>query len=83
MKVKIVANDWDPKKEFVKGKSILVKKNNQHPEDIRHKIRSKYRMLKESEALLTAESVKQAYLGIHTSQKGHTLKELTGYYKKI
>lgn len=82
-KEKIVANDWDPNKEIVKGKSIEVKEINQHVEDTRHKIRSKYRMLKESEALVTAESVKQAYLGIHTSQKGHTLKELTEYYKKI
>jgi integrase/recombinase XerD len=40
-------------------------------------------MLLETEALITAESVKQAYLGIHASQKGHTLKELTEYYKKI
>ncbi|MFL5746150.1 MAG: Arm DNA-binding domain-containing protein, partial [Niastella sp.] len=82
-KERIDANNWDSDKETVKGKSIEVKEINQHIEDIRHKIRSKYRTLKETEALITAESVKQAYLGIHSSQKGHTLKELTEYYKKI
>jgi hypothetical protein len=82
-KERIKADDWDPDQEIVKGKSIQVKEINQHIEDIRHKVRSKYRMLRESEALVTAKAVKEAYDGIHSSQKGHRLKELTGYYKKI
>jgi integrase/recombinase XerD len=82
-KERIDANNWDSDKETVKGKSIEVKEINQLIEDIRHKIRSKYRMLKETESLVTAETVKQAYLGIHALQKGHKLKELMAYYKKI
>jgi hypothetical protein len=72
-KEKIVANDWDPDKEIVKGKAIEVKEINQHLEEVRHKIRSKYRLILENESLTTAETVKQAYLGIHALQKGHKL----------
>lgn len=82
-KEQINANDWDPDKEMVKGKTLQVKEINQHIEDIRHKIRSRYRMLLECESLITAERVKQVYLGIYTLQKGHKLTELTDYYKKI
>ncbi|HZH65467.1 MAG TPA: Arm DNA-binding domain-containing protein, partial [Flavisolibacter sp.] len=76
-KEKIDVAAWDPDKEIVKGKTIEVKEINQHLDDIRHKIRSKYRMLKESESLITAEKVKEAYEGILACQKGHTLAELT------
>jgi hypothetical protein len=82
-KEKIDVATWDPDKEIVKGKTIEVKEINQHLDDIRHKIKSKYRMLKESESLITAEKVKEAYEGILACQKGHTLAELTAYYKKI
>lgn len=75
-KEKIDVAAWDPDKEIVEGKSIEVKETNQHLDDIRYKIKSKYRMLKESESLVTAEKVKEAYEGIHASQKGHTLTEL-------
>lgn len=33
--------------------------------------------------MVTAETVKQAYVGIHTLQKGHKLKELMTYYQQI
>src|SRR5690349_21475634 len=75
--------DWDSNKGIVKGKTIQVKGINQRLDDIRLKIKSKYRMLEEKETLITAETVKQAYLGVHTLQKGHTLLELVNYYKKI
>ncbi|RPD44007.1 site-specific integrase [Paracnuella aquatica] len=82
-KEKIDVAAWDPDREIVKGKTIEVKEINQHLDDIRHKIRSKYRMLKENESLITAEKVKEAYEGILSCQKGHTLAELMAYYKKI
>lgn len=82
-KEKIDVAAWDPHKEIVKGKTIEVKEINQHLDDIRYKIKSKYRMLKENESLITAEKVKEAYEGIHACLKGHTLVELTTYYKKI
>jgi site-specific recombinase XerD len=46
-------------------------------------MRSKYRALEESIALITAETVKQSYLAINSAQKGHKIIELLNYYKKI
>jgi hypothetical protein len=83
LKEKINANDWDARREIVKGKNIQVKELNQHIEDIRYQIKSKYRLLQENEALITAETIKEAYLGTHISQKGYTLIELLDYYRKI
>lgn len=83
LKEKITAKDWDGNKEIVKGKSIEVKALNQHIDDIRYQIKSKYRLLQDSEMLITAGIIKQAYLGIHQLQKSHKLPELSDYYNKI
>ncbi len=83
LKEQILASNWDAKQEIVKGKSIEVKAINQTIEDVRFKIKEKYRMLCDSEALITAETVKQAYVGIHTLQKGYTLAELLDYFRRI
>ena len=83
IKEQIDAIDWDPRKEIVKGKTLEVKSLNEHIVDVRFKIREKYRALCDTEALITAESVKQAYLGGHTILKGHKLVELLDYYYKI
>jgi site-specific recombinase XerC len=40
-------------------------------------------LLQENEALITAETIKEAYLGTHISQKGYKLIELLDYYRKI
>src|SRR6266542_1667640 len=82
-KEKIDVTKWDSDKEIVKGNSIEVKAINKAIDEIRFQIKSQYRMLQENAALITAETIKAAYLGIHTLQKGHTLTELTDYYKKI
>ena len=83
LKEQIDADDWDPKKEIVKGKTEQVKSLNQHIEDVRFRIKEKYRALCDKEMLVTAETVKQAYLGTHTALKGHKLVELLNYYYKI
>lgn len=83
LKEAIDANEWDPKKEMVKGKTMQAKSLNQHIEDVRFKIKEKYRALCESETLITAEAVKDAYLGVHALLKGHKLLELLDYYYKI
>ena len=83
IKENIDVKDWDSKKEIVKGKSINVKGINGHIEETRFRIRSKYRNLEETNALITAETVKQAYLGIQSSQKEHKVIELLDYYNKI
>lgn len=83
IKEHINVEDWDTKRESVKGKSIHVKMINSLIDETRFKIKAKYRFLQEGSELITAETVKQAYLGEHTSQKGHKLLDLTEYFKKI
>ena len=68
---------------MVKGKTIHIKSLNQYIDDVRYRIRDKYRLLQESGSLITAETIKQAYLGVHSIQKGHKLLELTAYFIKI
>jgi integrase/recombinase XerD len=83
LKERINAADWDGKKEVVKGRTEPVKSLNQHIEEVRFKLKDKYHALCDKEAIVTAESVKQAYLGVHTQLKGHKLIELLDYYYKI
>ncbi|MEI9911573.1 MAG: site-specific integrase [Bacteroidota bacterium] len=74
---------WNSEKGMVRGNSIAVKSINDHLENIRLAIKDKFRKLQDAHELITAESVKNAYLGIQTQLKGHKLKELLAYYKKI
>jgi integrase/recombinase XerD len=83
LKEQIDAADWDSKKEMVKGRTEQVKSLNQHIDDVRFKIKEKYRALCDREALITADTVKQAYLGTLSALKGHKLVELLDYYYKI
>jgi len=83
LKERIAASDWDTRQEIVKGRTEHVKSLNKHIEDVRFKIKEKYRILYDKEALITAETVKQAYLGTHTALKGHKLIELLDYYDII
>lgn len=83
IKEHIDATDWDSKSEMVRGRTIHTKMVNKVIEETRFKIKEKYRMLQENAALITAETVKQAYLGEHISQKGRKLIELLDYYKMI
>lgn len=83
IKEKIDFNSWDNDKEIVKGRNISAQAINKTIEDVRYRIKEKYRQLEDACGLITAETVKQAYLGRHVEQKGHMLLELTEYYKKI
>lgn len=83
LKEQVDVDIWDSKKESVNGKSTQVKAINKTIEDVRFRIKEQYRVLCDTQALVTAETVKNAYLGIHISQKGHKLGELTTYYRKI
>ncbi|HVU96166.1 MAG TPA: site-specific integrase [Puia sp.] len=83
LKERINATDWDPRQRIVKGRSESAKSLNKHIEDVRFKIKEKYRLLCDRETLVTAETIKQAYLGTHASLKGHKLVELLDYYHKI
>jgi len=74
---------WNSEKGMVRGNSIDVKSINDHLENVRLGIKSKYRRLLDDGELVTAESVRDAYLGVQTLLKGHKLIELLTYYKKI
>jgi site-specific recombinase XerD len=83
LKEQINVTDWNFKEETVKGKSIEIKALNKYIDDVRFKIKHKYRFLQESDSLITAEILKQEYFGVQTRQKGHKLLALLDYYKKI
>lgn len=83
VKEQIDLSAWNGEKAIVKGNSIEVKSINEHLNNVRFGIRDKYRKLIDAGELVTAESVRNAYLGVQTLLKGHKLKELLAYYKKI
>ncbi len=83
IKEQINIKDWNSSRESVSGKTTEIKAINYVIENTRFRIKEKYRALENSGALITAEIVKNAYLGIQNNQKGHTLSELLEYYQKI
>lgn len=82
-KEQIATSTWDPKKGRVKGNSIEVKSINEHLDNIKLAVKSKYRKLIDDEKLVTASSVRDAYLGVQAQLKGRTLNDLTKFYTKI
>ncbi|HRQ49924.1 MAG TPA: site-specific integrase [Agriterribacter sp.] len=82
-KEQIDISNWNSQKGMVKGNSIAVKSINNHLDNIRLTVKDKYRKLQDGAELITAQSVKDAYLGIQSALKGHKLKELLKYYKEI
>jgi len=83
LKEQIDASEWNKEKEMLTGKTERTKSINQFIEDVRFKIKEKYRQLCDKDALITAEIVKQAYLGNHLQLKGHKLTELMKFYCDI
>lgn len=83
IKEQIETADWINKQEIVKGKSIEVKAINGRIDEVRFKLKEKYRELEKNAELITAEAVRNAYLGVQVSLKGRKLRELMEYYKKI
>jgi integrase/recombinase XerD len=84
LKENIKTSDWDSAREIVKGRTENVKCLNAHIDDVRFRIKEKFRMLKEKCCIVTAQTVKEAYLGGHSIQKSkHTLCELTRFHFKI
>lgn len=83
IKEQIDTVSWNKEKGLVKGNSVEVKSINEHLNNIRFEIKNKYRALLDAGEIITAESIKNAYLGVQTNQKSHTLRELLKYYKQI
>lgn len=83
LKETIAVAEWDSKSETVTGKSIRVKSINHMIGETRQGIKEKYRWMKAEEMEITAESLKQFYLGDAIPQKGKQLFDLLDYFTKI
>jgi site-specific recombinase XerD len=84
LKEQIKTEEWDAPREVLKGKLPHVKAINKYIEDVRFRLKEKYRMLEEKGFIITANAIKEAYLGIHKSQNsGHKLIELMNYHEEI
>lgn len=78
------AKDWDGRQEIVKGKSQEARTINNYIEDVRFRLKEKYRLLLDKQSTITAQAIKDAYLGKHALQKtGHTVMELLKYHARI
>lgn len=83
LKEKIDVSSWDSKSETVIGRSIQAKTINNLIAETRHGIKEKYRLLRSESQELTAETVKQAFLGLNDIKKSKTLFELLDYFTQI
>ncbi len=83
LKEKIEVSSWDSKSETVIGRSIQAKTINNLIAETRHGIKDKYRLLRAQNQELTAENVKQAFLGVSDIKKAKTLFELLDYFTQI
>ncbi len=79
----INSDDWNNGQQKLKGKSTQAKAINNCIDDARFKLKQKYRALEENGSIITAETIKQAYLGVQFMQKQYTLTELLDYYYRI
>ena len=62
-------------KQQVDGRSPQIKALNTHLDNVKFKIKEKYRSLLNKEATITAQIMKNAYLGNEPEQKGHSICE--------
>lgn len=83
LKEQINVAEWNPGRGILKSKSFEAKKINEYIDNVRFRIKDKYRMLETRELLITAEEIKKAYLGVQVELKGKKLTELLDYFKKI
>jgi hypothetical protein len=60
----VAPDDWNLSKGMAKGKSESLKLLNNYFEDVRGRLYTHYRELKVDCDVVTAEAVKNAYLGI-------------------
>jgi site-specific recombinase XerD len=83
LKEQIKVADWNSEKGILKSKSVEAKKMNEYIDNVRFRIKEKYRMLETREQLITPEAIKKAYFGVQIELKGKKLNQLLDYYKKI
>jgi hypothetical protein len=80
---KLPVSQWNVQKQEANGRTPLVKALNSHVDNVRFKIKEKYRTLVDKDLPITAQGIKDAFLGNQVEQKGHTLNELIAYHEKI
>lgn len=83
LKEKININDWDWKAKVVKGRSQDVKRINEYIDEVRVKIRHIYRDLDIQDQIITAEIIKQRYLGKQADLKRYTLLKLLEEFRNL
>ncbi len=76
LKEDVQVSMWDSRAECLKGKNSEVKKINDYIDDVRSRIRAKYRELQEGNKPITAQLIKTAYLGQFIKRTGHSLFDL-------
>ena len=84
LKESIPYTTWDSSKEMMKGSSEQVKSLNKFILNVRNKLTNVYRNLKDDNALVTAQSIKDYYLqqGEYAPRR-NTLLTLVDYHNKI
>jgi len=73
LKYQVDQNEWNAAKGAAKPKNDELRRLNVHLEETRGMIVSHYRIIERSGQLLTASTVKDAYLGITKEENNHTL----------
>ena len=83
LKEKIAVKQWNVLKQEVDGRSPQTKALNTHLDNVKFKIKEKYRSLLDKDAAITAQIIKDAYLGNQGEPKGHSICELMTYHEKM
>jgi hypothetical protein len=83
LKEKVPISQWNVDKQRVEGRTPQIKALNTHLDNVLFKIKEKYRSFLDNELPVTAQGIKDAYLGIQPAPKGHTLCELIAYHSKM
>ena len=83
LKEKVPINQWNVDKQQVEGRTPQIKALNTHLDNVLFKLKEKYRWFVNKELPITAQGIKDAYLGIQSTPKGHTFCELIAYHFKM
>ncbi len=67
----------------MEGRTLQIKALNTHLDNILFKIKEKYSWIIDKEIPVTAQGIKDAYIGIQSIPKGHTLCKLITYHSKV
>lgn len=82
MKCYLKKEDWNEVKGFAKPKNDELKQLNTYFEEVRAKITNYYRQFERQEIVITAEALKNAYLGQGDQLKQKTLMEVFTQHNK-